>query len=166
MNIGIMKPNNIRNLGTGDGIELITPSIWAGTTGTDWNTASNWWSGVAPGEWTYVTIYSSVANQPVIDGTTEAVCNRLIINPGESLTIAPAGKATINALTNNGTLNLQSDASGIASLKVEGTESVTGTNNIQLYLTGGAGTSGDAYKWHYISSPVPNTQFRCLMITP
>ena len=146
-----------RNLGTGDGIELIAPSIWAGTTGTDWNTASNWWSGVAPGEWTYVTIYSSVANQPVIDGTTEAVCNRLIINPGASLTIAPAGKATINALTNNGTLNLQSDASGIASLKVEGTESVTGTNNIQLYLTGGAGTSGDAYKWHYISSPVPNT---------
>jgi autotransporter-associated beta strand protein len=155
----------IVNNGSADG-------TWLGGT-TDWFTASNW-SGGVPTTSTNATIISSVTNQPVITGSTAAVCNNMTINSGASLTvdnstygftaegtlsnsgtftINSTGKATVASLTNNGTLNLNSDASGIASLLVESTSPITGTNNIQLHLTGGGAPS--AYKWHYISLPVP-----------
>ena len=75
------------------------------------------------------------------------------INTGASLTIRPTGKATVGALTNNGTLNLNSDATGIASL-ILGSYTDNGTENIQLYLTGGGNETENNWKWHYISSPV------------
>jgi len=78
-----------------------------------------------------------------------------VINDG-ILTLDPMGQATITTLTNNGTFNLNSDASGISSLLINNdTYSGTGTFDIQLYLTGGGGDN--AWKWHYISSPVQNT---------
>lgn len=127
------------------------PSSWTGGTSTDWNTPSNWYSGVIPTSSTDITIASTATNQPVISGSTTAVCNSLTIGTGASLTISPTGKATFASLINNGILNLQSDATGIASLiLVSYTDN--GTENIEMYLTGG----GDefTYPWHYISSPV------------
>ena len=130
------------------------PSSWIGNTSTDWNTPSNWFNEAIPTSSTDVGILSSAENQPVISGTTTAVCNSLTINPGASLTINPSGKATVTALINNGTLNLNSDANGIASLLING--SYYGNDaNIELFLTGGGGDN--AWKWHYISSPVQNT---------
>ncbi len=75
-----------------------------------------------------------------------------VINDG-ILTLDPMGQATITTLTNNGKINLNSGASGISSLLInDDTYDGTGTFDIQLYLTGGGGDN--AWKWHYISSPV------------
>jgi hypothetical protein len=123
---------------------------WLGET-TDWHTNSNW-SGNIPTSETTVRINSSTTNQPVISGSITAVCNSLTIGSGASLTINPGKALTVSSiLTNYGTLSLKSDASGTASL-IMGSYSDNGTENIELYLTGGG--SVDFYKWHYISSPV------------
>ena len=126
-------------------------SSWTGNTSSDWNTLSNWANSIIPTSTTDVTIASSAGNQPVISGATTALCNSLTINSGASLTISPTGKATFSTLINNGTLNLQSDATGIASLiLVSYTDN--GTENIEIYMTGGGDESN--FPWHYISSPV------------
>ncbi|MBW6502612.1 MAG: hypothetical protein K0B05_14570, partial [Bacteroidales bacterium] len=96
-------------------------------------------------------IYSFTANQPLISSMPTAVSNSVTINTGASLTIGPAGSATLTSLINNGTLNLGSDATGIASLIVDD-YSGNGVENIQMYLTGGGNESN--YPYHYISSPV------------
>ena len=89
-------------------------------------------------------------------GTIKVAASQLLtattISNAGIFTIAPSGQTTATNITNNGTLNLNSDNSGIASLLVEDDSPVTGTNNIQLYLTGGG--APNAYMWHYISSPV------------
>jgi autotransporter-associated beta strand protein len=133
-------------------ITVIGSGSWLGETSADWNDGSNWCGGVVPAAGNDITITSLAANQPVISNTPTAVCNNLTINSGASLTINAGQALTVNGiLTNNGTLNLNSDATGTASL-IHDIYAGTGTNNIQLYLTGG----GDAtsYPWHYISSPV------------
>ena len=132
---------------------------WLGLT-TDWFAASNWSGGVP--NVTNASISSNVTNQPVISGTTTtASCATLIIGPGASLTIDPTGSATVTTLRNYGTLNLESNSTNIASLILNTySNQSTGTNNIQLYLTGGG--DENTYAWHYISSPVyslPTTVF-------
>ncbi|MBW6502477.1 MAG: fibronectin type III domain-containing protein, partial [Bacteroidales bacterium] len=122
---------------------------WLGIT-TDWNTGTNWIGGV-PTSATDAKIFSFTANQPLISSMPTAVSNSVTINTGASLTIGPAGSATLTSLINDGTLNLGSDATGIASLIVDD-YSGNGIENIQMYLTGGGNESN--YPYHYISSPV------------
>jgi hypothetical protein len=134
----------------GNGNDCVSPGMWLGGTSVEWNVAGNWYGNNIPASGTNVFITSGAVRQPVISGPTTALCNRLTVYPGAALTIAPAGKATFASIINNGTLNLSSDALGIASLIVD---TYTGNPaNIQMYLTGG----GDAgtYAWHFISSPV------------
>lgn len=64
------------------------------------------------------------------------------IDPGKQLTSA-------GTLTNNGILNLKSDAIGIFSLMMN-SYSGTGTSNINIYLTGGGDPN---FKWHYVAVP-------------
>jgi hypothetical protein len=135
-------------------ITVIGSGSWLGGTSANWNDGSNWCGGVVPAAGTNITITSLAVNQPVISNSPTAVCKNLTIDSGASLTINAGQALTVNGtLTNNGTLNLNSDAGGIASL-ISGayTRGTGATENIELYLTGG----GDAtnYPWHYISSPV------------
>jgi hypothetical protein len=64
----------------------------------------------------------------------------------------PGAKATFNSLRNNGSLILQSDATGISSLIVNNNV----TASIDLFLTGGNPGAPllKLNKWHFISSPV------------
>lgn len=123
---------------------------WLGIT-TEWNEATNWTGGIPTGS-SAVLITSSVANQPVISGPVTGLANSVAIGQNASLTIGPAGSATFASLTNNGTLNLKSDATGTASLILD-SYTDNGTENIELFLTGGEAEAG-AYRWHYISAPV------------
>lgn len=123
---------------------------WLGIT-TDWNQASNWTGGIPTGL-SAAFISSSVANQPVIAGPATALAGSVTIGQSASLTIGPQGSATFASLINNGTLNLKSDASGTASLILD-SYTDNGTENIELFLTGGEAEAG-AYRWHYISAPV------------
>jgi hypothetical protein len=140
---------NSRVLTTDIGAYEVQYSYWkTAASSTDWNTASNWDGGV-PTSVRDVIIPAGASNYPINPsnpGFTIGVGKQMIMNAG--------AKVTLGNLTNNGTLRLESDATGISSLITSG---FSGNNAvIQLYLTGGeAGSPGSKmYKWHYISTPV------------
>ena len=124
---------------------------WIGASSTDWNTASNWIGGV-PTSGTNAIIPSGPIYQPIVLNTPVAVCNSLTIESGASLTINAGQALTAQGnINNSGTLNLNSSETAIASLIFD-SYTDNGTENIQLYLTGGGDETN--YPWHYISSPV------------
>ncbi len=133
-----------------------TTGTWLGKISNDWNSAGNWYGAIIPGSNADVVINSIAPYNPVVSNSPvsapTAQCKNLTLNQGTTLIVNSGNALTVNQkLTNNGTLNLKSDASGIASLELN--EYVdNGSENIELYLSGG-GTFG-TYKWHYISSPV------------
>lgn len=110
---------------------------------TDWATAGNWNLGV-PNSSQDVIIPTGATYYP-----TGSSSQNFTIDPGKFFIIEPAAAVTLGILTNNGTIRLNSNASGIASL-IMGRYFDFGTEEIQLYLTGG----GSPPNWHYISSPV------------
>ncbi|MCF8366067.1 MAG: DUF6383 domain-containing protein [Bacteroidales bacterium] len=80
---------------------------WTGTTSTDWNTATNWSTGIVPTSTDNVTI-PDVANDPVILTKDGASCNNLNVNSGASLAIQSDGSLITNgSITNNGTINIE-----------------------------------------------------------
>lgn len=87
---------------------------WTGTTDTDFATATNWDTGVAPAAGVPITI-TAATNNPVIATTTTAVCTTLGINVGGILTIK--GTLTPSAasytggtiIIDGGTLNVRSN---------------------------------------------------------
>jgi hypothetical protein len=133
-------------------VSVSSTGIWIGGTNNNWEEATNWCGGNVPtGD---VEIPSGAEVHVTASSSTPSTCHNININTGGSLIIDEGKALTVSgSITNNGTLNLNSDAGGIASLLVEDTSPITGTNNIQLYLTGGGAPT--AYKWHYISLPVP-----------
>ncbi|WP_423129372.1 T9SS type A sorting domain-containing protein [Gaoshiqia sp. Z1-71] len=130
----------------------LSPSAatWTGATSTDWNTPSNWSGSAVPSASTDVTISTGVPRFPVVNQVSgsPAVCAALTIEPGATLTIAPAKALTVNGLlTNSGTssgLVIQSNATGTGSL-IAG--SVSGPGTAQRWMTAGA--------WHMAASSVP-----------
>ncbi|MBN2863472.1 MAG: hypothetical protein JXN62_09945 [Bacteroidales bacterium] len=115
---------------------------------TLWDDPDNWDSGIVPSENESIIIPSGLTNYPV--GSTS---QDYTIASGKEMVIESGARVTLNNLTNNGTLKLNHDASGFASLIINGyTRGNGGTEEIQLYLTGG-GSEFDR-KWHYISTPV------------
>jgi hypothetical protein len=135
---------------------------WTGGYSNEWFNGSNWYGGSVPTSSTNVAITSAAFNQPLIPGSTTAVCNNISIYPGASLTIAPLGRASVNALTNNGTINLTSNSSGMFSLMFSSYSGTTGIVNSSIFLTGGiAGT--DMWRWHYFA--VPSLQNKNVLTT-
>ncbi|MGM0529644.1 MAG: DUF2341 domain-containing protein [Bacteroidota bacterium] len=122
---------------------------WTGDTDSDWSDSNNWDPNQTPGL-TNCILIPYVTNDPLISNLSPEI-QYLKIDPSAILTIDPAGALTINGeLSNNGTLKLESDASGIASLITDSYEGI-GNHNIQIYLTG---SGSEPYVWHYISPPV------------
>ena len=116
--------------------------------GGNWSNSTTWSPSGVPEANDNVLITSP--NTVTID-VSPAVCNDLSIESGATLNIGSTKALTVNgAFTNNGTLNLLSDATGTATILTKGTISA-GTNNINQYLTSPIRT------W-YMSSPVANAQ--------
>jgi hypothetical protein len=118
------------------------------TAPTSWSTAGNWEDGIYPGisGGTGDVVIPSLTNDtyaPLISGTTT-------IASGKSMILEPGAKATFGTLSNSGTLRLEADADSVSSLILT-TYTDSGTEEIELYLTGGSTPDN---KWHYISSPV------------
>ncbi len=61
-------------------------AVWTGSTGTDWESPTNWTDGFYPGPTNNVTI-PDVTNDPVIGTATSVDCHDLEIQPGAGLTI-------------------------------------------------------------------------------
>lgn len=141
---GVGQTTGLSYGGTGSGANIINTTFfvpatgritlgacagftWIGTTNTDWNTGTNWCTGIVPIASSNVTIIPG-ANQPAI--SSAAVCNDLTINAGATVTISGSNSLTVSgALTNNGSLVTNS-----------GTITVNGdfTNNSSFY--GNTGT--------------------------
>ena len=117
---------------------------WLGSS-TDWSNVNNWSGGIVPTASSTVSISFAATNQPQILNGTTALCRDISLNSGASLTIEPGGKLTVSGnFSNNGSVNINSSATGTGSLITNGT--VTGSDfNIQQYLT--------PNKWHLISVP-------------
>jgi hypothetical protein len=124
-------------------------SNWTGASNTNWSNPANWEASVDPssGSGDIIIPYLSGAspNYPVATPAPD-----FTIGTGKTMILGPKAEATLGALINNGTLQLESDVTGISSL-IFNSYSGNGAS-IQLYLTGGGGVG--TYDWHYISSPV------------
>jgi hypothetical protein len=106
-----------------------------------WTETARWNTGTVPG----------ATESAFVDGTATINSNvevaGLTLNSGKSLTINPGKQLTVSTtLTNNGTLNLKSSASGTATILTPASISGSGTTNVEQYLTSGR-------NW-YISSPL------------
>lgn len=121
-------------------------SRWMGTIGTDWNDAGNWQGNLSPVlTLSDVIIPSGATNYPIGSSSQDYT-----IGTGKYMIVEAGAKAKLGTLTNNGTLNLQSNATGIFSLNMSSYNG-TGIANIGMYLTGGGGTNN--WKWHYVTVP-------------
>ena len=118
-------------------------SRWRGGTNS-WSASGNWDAGFVPGT-TNVIIPSGKATYP-----TAAPGPSFTLNAGLEMILEPGAQATFSSLTNNGRIDIHSDASGIASLLTGSYSGAAGNINVDHHLT--AGPSGDW--WHYIASPV------------
>jgi hypothetical protein len=131
------------------GVYEVQYSRWTGNTNDLWATTTNWEREIYPESTSGtgdVIIPAGLINYP-----TGSIVQDFTIGASKQMIIEPGAQVTLHALTNNGTLNLGSDADGIASL-ILNSYADNGTENIQLYLTGGGDVN--TYAWHYISSPV------------
>jgi hypothetical protein len=122
-----------------------TNAVWYGSTSTDWNTGTNWCSGIVPTSTTDVTIPSSPTNQPTINAS--AGCNNITIQSGASLTLSGSNLLDVKSnWINNGTFTANSGSvsftgataqtitgsSTFYNLTINNSAGVTGVNNITL----------------------------------
>ncbi|HOU03567.1 MAG TPA: right-handed parallel beta-helix repeat-containing protein, partial [Bacteroidales bacterium] len=132
---------------------IFTLFTWQGDDASDptlWNDPDNWDSGIVPSGIEDIIIPSGLTNYPVGSALQD-----YSIGSGKQMTIESGARLTLNNLTNNGTLKLNHNASGFASLILNSyTRGASGTEEIQLFLSGGGSSFLEDYKWHYISSPV------------
>ena len=116
-------------------------SRWNGT--GPWNTAANWSNGI-PGDST-----NAVIETGVVSAQSNAVCKSITINMGSTANVSANFSLTANRnYINNGSFNLQSDATGTGSLLVRGSVSGSGINNFKRYLNLSSDRSA------FVSSPV------------
>ena len=117
---------------------------------TDWNTGANWEGAVVPTSASDIVIPADATNYP-----TGSSAPSVSIGSGKYFIMEPGSRATVGNLTNGGTLQLKANASAFSSLILTSySRTGSGTENIELYLSGGGTEQNDNYKWHYISSPV------------
>ncbi|MCB0805659.1 MAG: PKD domain-containing protein [Bacteroidales bacterium] len=110
-----------------------------------WNIDELNLTGTGSGNVTLHNLTVDNTNAVVSTACDVAVANDLIIKPGARFT---NGNGHLLSIAQN--LSIQSDASGIGSYMDNGSTTVGGTNDLQLYLT--------SSNWHYVSSPVAGAE--------
>lgn len=135
----------------------LTDKLFTGNSSTDFSLGANWVGGTFPVNETAI-VPPTAAQQPVLSSSqTIAAGSSIIISSGASLTVTPAGVLTVNGtLNNSGTLTLQSDASGSASIG-NSTGTITGNAIVQRFVPAMASPSAAnnfGRRWRFISSPV------------
>ena len=115
---------------------------------TSWESSAdntNWISATSVPTVAATTI--TILNGHTISVNSDLNLSNLTLNSGSTLTVNSGIRLSVaSSMTNNGTLNLLSDASGTATILTPTTIDGSGTSNVQQYLTAGR-------NW-YVSSPV------------
>lgn len=107
---------------------------WTGAVSTDWFTAGNWSSNSVPTSADDVVIPSAPTNQPQINAAG-AVCNKITLDSGASLTMSGATAYTLSVAgdwINNGTFNR-----GIGTVNFNGTtayQEISGVSTTDFYI--------------------------------
>lgn len=122
---------------------------WVGTT-TNPLTASNWNPVTVPSATSQVVIQSSAAAYPSY--TSAVSYSDLTIDATASVTLQSTGQLTLSgALTNNGTMTLESGATFVQGSSVGG----SGTYNVKQTVTGAGGATATGRFW-YMGVPLNN----------
>jgi hypothetical protein len=119
---------------------------WIGAVDNNWANPGNWAGGFIPTSLDDVLIPQGLSNYPETNSGSDAQAKSLKLEPATRLTI-PSGKAL--TIVNN--FELQSDASGVASLIDKGT-----LNYNPLKSSYQSFISKD--QWHLVASPVANAK--------
>jgi hypothetical protein len=119
-------------------------SRWTGQNNADWTRALNWDKGFIPGSRNIVipaglSIYPTLSPGP-----------SFTLNSSYKMIIEPGARATFSSLTNNGIIEIHSDATGIASLLTGSYSGAGGPVSVDIFLTA---ATPEIYRWHYIASP-------------
>lgn len=125
-------------------------SRWNGSSGTSWTEPLNWEEEVDPGSGS-----GDVVIPVVTAGNEYPIWTDITVGSGKYMIVDPNASVVVGDLTNNGTLRLRSGPTGYANMIINSSNTNTGTEIAELYLTGGAGTA-KPYNYHYISSPIAN----------
>jgi len=99
----------------------------------------------------------TIANATGVNIISNLTASNITTNASSILNVAVGKQLTVNTtLTNNGTLNLLSDATGTATILTPATIAGSGTYQIQQYITGATNseTALPNGRFWYISSPV------------
>ncbi|MCU0378365.1 MAG: hypothetical protein MUC78_08905, partial [Bacteroidales bacterium] len=118
-------------------------SLWTGTNGTSWSDPSNWAGKNVPGTTNNIIIPGGLANYP-----TSTPGPSFTLNSGLGMVMEPGARATFTSLTNNGNIEIQSDASGIASLLTNSFSGGSGSVKVNMHLTGGDIIPEEVGRWH------------------
>ena len=122
---------------------------WLGTGTSNWTTDANWSDGAKPTGASDVTIVAGGV-QPIADAGS--VCNKLVVEAGASVDVAPTGTLTVNS-----DLSVASDNSFVVqsggSLIVYGAVPSGNRVKVQRYIAAANWSSGRD-GWHFLSSPV------------
>ncbi len=167
--IGNLDLSDGGNLTIDNGVTLTITGTYTGGTGTINNQGTIILQGTSgqsfPGSSAVINNGTSntMTNLTIDNATGVNLNNNLIlsgtltINSGKILNVNAGNQLTVStALTNNGTLNLLSSASGTATILTPATISGSGTASVQQYLTG-ALNSGTGYpngRFWYVATPV------------
>ena len=116
-------------------------STWSGSSSSDWNTTTNWYSGAVPdaNSTVYVTTDGGT-NFPVIsNGDAAGLANAMVIQAGASLTVEDANSLTLSNNTTTG-FHIESTSAGSGSFIADGAFNAT----VQRHVPAGA--------WHQVAS--------------
>jgi hypothetical protein len=138
----------------------LTNKLFTGNSSTDFSLGANWVGGTFPANETAI-VPPTATQQPVLSGSQTVTAGTTInILSGASLTVTPSGVLSVNGtLNNSGTLTLQSDATGTASIG-NSSGSITGNAIVQRFVPAMASpgpTNSYGRRWRFISSPVQNS---------
>ena len=137
----------------------VTPLVtWAGTSGTDWNTASNWTPAIVPSSGCAVTLPKGLSVYPAL--TADATVQTLTVSGG-SFALGSSTLTLTGNLTNNGSIT------GTVRLSMAGTtaQTISGAGTItNLEINKTSGTSAD--KTVTITAGTGNMQTTTGKLTP
>jgi len=125
-------------------ITLMPTYKWAGTTSTDWNTASNWSPAAVPPTNADIEVPGSLSNYPVLD--QNRTIGNLTLSSGGRISLNGKSLTVIGTVSGTGTFS-GSSTSSLAFSGISGTlyfdQTTTGTTNLlkDLTLSGNATTT-------------------------
>ncbi|MBE0667867.1 MAG: hypothetical protein IH593_09385, partial [Bacteroidales bacterium] len=125
----------------------IVYSRWRGGTSTAWTFPKNWEGSVIPGT-TNIVIPGGLVNYPTVSPGPS-----FTLNAGLQMIMNPGSRVTFTSLTNNGTIDIQSDATAMASLITNSYSGTGGSLKLAVTVTGGD-IAPDVGRWHYIAAPM------------